>query len=447
MNDIGPYPLEWIDEYVARLRGFVVVREEDSLLIKVPNEAHKLNASAVGILKRLFAGEGILQLWESHGRSPQVQRDLYLFFVGLKQVLQGCVNERRPPEAVTTRPFSRRFSSLPVLSEVAVTYRCNLRCRFCYAGCGCTRSRESEPEMTTSEIRRVLRIIQEEAQVPSLSLTGGEPTLRKDLPELARYARQECGLRVNLISNGTLIDDVLAGELSDAGLTSAQVSLESHNEAIHDELTRANGSFRRTIAGIGHLRDHGIRVHTNTTLNRMNIETADAMPAFVRSLGLERFSMNLVIPTGTSRAMFPDINLRYGDVSEAVLRIQDQARRNNVEFLWYSPTPVCIFNPIQHQLGNKGCAACDGLLSVSPRGDVLPCSSWPEPLGNLLRDGFRKTWESARARRLREKECAPPRCHECENFDLCQGACPLYWEHFGYQELDRSGETHVVATS
>ena len=254
------YPLDWIDEYVARLRDFVVVREEDCLLIKVPNEAHKLNASGVAILKRLFAGERVRDLWASQGRSPEVRRDLYNFFIGLKRVLQGCIDERHLPEAVTSRPFSLDFNTLPVLSEVALTYRCNLRCRFCYAGCTCTRGSGDEGEMGTEEARRVLRIIREEAQAPSVSFTGGEPTLRGDLCALVRYAREDLGLRVNLITNGTLVDEALARDLEDAGLNSAQVSLESPDEAVHERLTQVAGSFHRTVEAIGHLRESGIRV-------------------------------------------------------------------------------------------------------------------------------------------------------------------------------------------
>ncbi|HIJ64807.1 MAG TPA: radical SAM protein [Candidatus Hydrogenedentes bacterium] len=464
------YPLEWIDEYVVRLRDYVFVREEDCLLIKVPNEAHKLNPSGIRIMKRLLGGEGILNLWGSYGSSARVRRDLYHFFVGLKQVLQGCLNEHDLPEVVVNRPFALGFNTLPVLSEVALTYRCNLDCGFCYAGCSCRRDGTKAPavvppakEMTSAEVREVLRIIREEAEVPSVSFTGGEPTLRDDLADLVRYARRELGLRVNLITNGTLIDGTLAKRLKAAGLNSAQVSLESPDDAVHDALTQVPGAHRRAVQGIKHLQENGIIVHTNTTINRRNIDSAIAMPAFVRSLGLERFSMNLVIPVGKSATVPPkvlyspvpeqglslicpgDLNLQYSEIPDLLLRIQEEAARCEVEFMWYSPTPICIFNPIQYRLGNKGCAACDGLLSVSPTGDVLPCSSWPESVGNLLHERFRDVWDSARARWMRDKAFAPLVCRDCADLALCQGGCPLYWEYFGHDELEKYGASYVAA--
>lgn len=440
-----PFPLEWIDDYVARLRAFIVVREEDSLLIKVPNEAHKLNPSGIRILGRLLAGETVVALWRSYGGTPEVRRDLYDFFVGLKQLLQGCLDERHPPRAVTRRPFTLGFSSLPILSEVALTYRCNLRCRFCYAGCGCHRD-DAAPEMTTDEVKRVLGIIRREAQVPSVSFTGGEPTLRADLPDLVRHAHHVLGLRVNLITNGTRIDAELATRLRDAGLASAQVSLEAPAAAAHDALTGQVGSFVLSVAAVDHLRAAGIRVHTNTTINRDNLDLVERMPWFVRDLGLERFSMNLVIPAGSAgSAVGHDVNVRYGELVTLLPAIHEQARLAGVEFMWYSPTPVCLFNPVAHGLGNKGCAACDGLLSVSPTGEVLPCSSWPEPVGSLLSEPFRDVWNSARGAWIRDKKSAPDGCGDCGDFALCQGACPLYWRHFGDEELDDRGGCHVAA--
>ncbi|OPZ23646.1 MAG: hypothetical protein BWZ02_03146 [Lentisphaerae bacterium ADurb.BinA184] len=319
-----------------------------------------------------------------------------------------------------------------MLSEVALTARCNLRCRFCYLDDGAA---TTGAEMDTAEVKRVLDTIRREAQVPSVSFTGGEPTLRPDLPELIRYARDEAGLRVNLITNGTRLTAALVAALREAGLHSAQVSVEAPEAGVHDTLTQVAGSHAESLAGVARLREAGIRVHTNTTANRLNLHLLARLPAFVKSLGLERFSLNMVIPCGRPGREFGGLNLRYEEMGPRVLEVQAEAARCGVEFMWYSPTPACLFNPVAHRLGNKGCAACDGLLSVSPSGDVLPCSSWPEPVGNLLRQPFRQVWRSRRARRLREKRAAPSACRRCDEFALCQGACPLYWRHFGYDEL------------
>jgi radical SAM protein with 4Fe4S-binding SPASM domain len=98
-------------------------------------------------------------------------------------------------------------------------------------------------------------------------------------------------------------------------------------------------------------------------------------------------------------------------------------------FYWYSPTPFCTYNPIARGHGNKSCAAADGLLSVAPDGSILPCSSWDEPIGNLLEKNFGELWFSEKARFYKEKHFAPVPCRTCDSFIACQGACPLYWRY------------------
>ena len=452
--------LTWVDSFIAEVKEYVFVREEDSLLILIPTQAYKLNDSACRILAALLDGAGIQQVLDKVGDTPETRQDLHYFFCDLRAVVSGCLRDGESRKAIENVPFERPFNTLPVLSEIALTYRCNLQCVFCYAACGCRREGEEgrgllgrlrrsrrAPEMSTAEAKRVISIIRHDAHVPSLSFTGGEPTLRGDLPELIRYARS-IGLRVNLITNGTTLTPRSVERLVRSDLNSAQVSLEGPSPKIHDALTTVPGSFDRTVQGIRLLRDAGIRVHTNTTISRGNIEHLGGIVALAKELEMPRLSMNMVIPTGTAAERPDEVWVTYTEIGDAVRLVRAEARRLDIEFLWYSPTPFCLFNPVAHGLGGKACAACDGLLSVSPKGDVLPCSSLDEPVGNLLTTDFRAVWTSPRAEYYKSKSYAHEVCHACEDFDICCGACPLYWRAFGYDELTGSGagvreEAHV----
>ena len=109
--------------------------------------------------------------------------------------------------------------------------------------------------------------------------------------------------------------------------------------------------------------------------------------------------------------------------------------------MWYSPTPICLFNPITAGFGNKGCSACEGLLSVDPKGNILPCSSWSEPIGNLLEEGFETVWFNKRSEYIRDKRAAPSECRECRDFAVVRvhARCILTpmavknWYPFGIQ--------------
>lgn len=424
--------LSWVDPLLSNARSYISVRVEDQLLIKKPNHVVKLNQSGAQILHQLLSGRSLPSLFATL-RARQCQ-DVAVFLHAVRAHLE---NRSLGPEhpAVDEVPFALGFCQYPVLSEIALTYRCNLRCKFCYAGCNCTRpSDHQDGEMSPENLRKVLNCIRFDAKVPSVSFTGGEPSILPELPDYVAYAKR-LDMRVNLISNGTLLDDRLIERLVSAGLDSAQISLEGTTAKLHDDIVQRPGSFARAVKAIHGLREAGVYVHTNTTLHGHNLQDGLNFPRFVgRELGLERFSMNMVIPVGSSRQN-GQVPLRYTEVAPQVKAIQQASQREEVEFMWYSPLPQCLFNTVTEGLGNKGCAACDGLISVAPNGDVLPCASFDRPVGNLLTQSFDEIWNGPSACFLREKREVPAICAACPDFTVCQGACPLYWECFGPREL------------
>ena len=428
--------LAWIDGFVKSISEHVYVRDKDSLLILLPNQAYKLNPTGIYLLKQTLDGRSITDVMGNRLNNDAAVQDVHDFFCDVRALMMGCLGEGGDRRAVETIPFQRPHNALPVLSEIALTYRCNLSCRFCYAGYKCTKKPDSR-EMTTDQVKRILDIIRHDAEVPSVSWTGGEPTLRDDLVELTQYA-SNLGMRVNLITNGTNLTAELADSLKAAGLRSAQVSLEGPNSEVHDSLTQVSGSFDRTINGVSILKDAGIHVHTNTTVNRINSEHLRGIVSLSKKLGLDRLSMNMVIPCGS--APDADVTITYTKMADLIDDVKKAAREYGIEFMWYSPTPYCIFNPIAARLGGKSCAACDGLLSVAPNGDILPCSSLPESIGNLLKTRFDKLWNNRKARYWRGKMFAKGICKKCPQFDLCTGACPIYWNAMGYGELKNIGD-------
>jgi len=436
--------LAWIDDFTASIRPYVRVRLEDRLLILVPNEVYKLNPTGLAVLKHLLDGGTIAEVIARCDGNDQQLLSIHEFFCDLHALMRGCLGEGYGRRSVNVVPFEQPFNVLPVLSEIALTYRCNLRCSFCYAGCSCTAGQTNTAEMSTSQVKRTIDIISEEAQVPSVSFTGGEPTLRDDLPDLVVYARAR-RMRVNLITNGTTATENLVKKLTEAGLNSVQVSLEGGSSEVHDGLTRVAGSFARTLRGIDLYRKAGFHVHTNTTVSRGNAGDLDNLVSLVSSIGLDKLSMNMIIPTG-SAGRSHDLGLRYTDIGPVVLRLKDRASGLGLKFLWYSPTPMCIFNPVAEGLGNKSCAACDGLLSVAPDGGVLPCSSYFRSVGNILKTRFRRLWSSRAARYFNRKKFLPRACKGCQHVDACAGGCPLYWDHYGFSELEEARRNHVTAS-
>jgi len=425
--------LRWADEFVRRIRPYVFVRTEDLLLIKRPNRAVKLNRTGAVILKFLLDGGTLRRLSCALRHDGSKLRAVQQFLLAVKLQLEEDPAVLCSPAVVET-PFTPPFSRYPVLSELALTYRCNLRCRFCYAGCN--RSAPPLPgggELSAAQFTEVIRRLYRDAKVPSISFTGGEPLLVKELPRHIGTAKH-LGMRVNLITNGTLIDGSAARRLQRAGLDSAQVSIEGVSARTHNAIVGGD-AYDRALAGLHALQEAGIAVHSNTTINLLNARECTAFPRFARDvLRTERFSMNLMIPTGSARRN-ASLQLRYRQVGSLLERIKAASEEAGVEFMWYSPVPLCLFNSIAAGLGNRGCSACDGLVSIAPDGALLPCASYWEPLGNILEDGFERLWRRERACFMREKRFAPESCRRCEDFAACDGGCPLYWRVFGREEL------------
>jgi len=438
--------VDWIDDYVGRIKPYVRVREEDSLLIKIPNETYKLNAQGIRLLKFIIAGGSAVKVVESYPpeRRDTVSLDIYYFFRDLMALLKGCYSENDERKAVEIKRFELGYNSLPVLSEIAVTYRCNLACRFCYAGCGCRRD-EEHPDLPAAALKEILGIIKNEAEVPSVSFTGGEPLMRPEVPELVAHAKS-LGMWANIITNGTLAVADKVKALKEAGLDSAQVSLEAGAADLHDRITSRSGAFERTVKGVENFMKAGIRVHTNTTVSGLNKDKLEGILDLVKSMGLDKFSMNLLTPVGSAGKNFDETFVSYTEAGPIVERVRKMAEARGLEFMWYSPTPMCIFNPVSHGLGNKGCAACDGLLSVAPDGDVLPCSSYPKPMGNILKEKgkFKEMWNRPGFAWFRAKKFAHEVCGKCEHLAVCNGGCPLYWEKTGYAELLPAAEACVA---
>lgn len=453
----GRPDLSWANGFWKSVRDYVFVREEDRVVILPPNMVYKTNETGLKILAMLDSG---LRFDKIPGMDDEKLRDIASFLSDIRDICEG--------REVTTElvAFGFDFNRLPILGEIALTYRCNNRCLFCYAGCGaggsCGRGGRlkksvfekngvgidvAQPrfgaggvnaEMNARDIERIIDIFREKAKIPFFSFTGGEPLLREDLERFIAYAAKR-HLRVNLITNGTLASRERARSLYRAGLRTAQVSLESPDEGIHDHLCGAQGAHARTLVGIEALQTAGIRVQTNSTLTAPNRESLLEMPAYLKSLGVGRFSMNLYIPAANAdRAA--ELFVSYSNTGAFVDEVRKRARSAGLAFFWYSPTPLCVYNPIARGLGNKSCAAADGLLSVSPGGDILPCSSYPESLGNLLEKDFAEAWFSERASYFKNKRYAPESCSRCGSFTACQAACPLYWDYAGYGELERAAE-------
>lgn len=303
--------------------------------------------------------------------------------------------------------------------DLALTYKCNNNCIHCYAG-----EATVERELTTEEWKKVIDKIYS-LGIPQILFTGGEPTLRKDLVELVAYS-QKVGLVTGLVTNGRkLSDKKLVSELVKAGLDYAQITLESHKPELHDKITQVPGSWSETVAGIKNMLETTVYVSVNMTLNKWNIKEAIEIVDFLHELGLPRFSCNGLIYAGKGTKIAEEFAVSEKELLEILPKIRDKAHEYNMEFTWFTPTKYCKLNPIELGLGIKCCTAAKITMCIEPDGDVLPCQSYFENVGNILRDKWEKIWNHPLCISIRKREYAPEGCRECVLFSVCGAGCPL----------------------
>ncbi len=309
---------------------------------------------------------------------------------------------------------------IPISAHLDITWRCNERCVHCYL------DHDAKGEMSTEEIKDVIRQL---ADVGTffLSVSGGEPLLRRDCFEILEYARS-LRFQTKLKTNAVMIGPKEAARIKNLGLEKVQISLYSHRAEVHDAITKLPGSFRRTINAIKLLKEQNVAVSITNVLMQFNSTHARAVKQLAKELDVE-FTID---PTIT-----PMIN---GDTSTTKLGISldelysvmhDEEFVGNVgEFC----DPISTVD--DDVLEGYSCSAGHTLAYISPFGDVFPCVSFPMPCGSVRKQKFSDIWfHSPAFTELREVHVRDLHtCSSCSHTAYCS-RCP----GLAYMEGDMRG--------
>ena len=313
-------------------------------------------------------------------------------------------------------PFSSQPSA-PYRMDLAITYRCNNDCSHCYNA----RSRDY-PELATKKWHQILDMLWD-IGIPHIIFTGGEPTLREDLPELIAHAEQN-GQITGINTNGRrLSDSKYVDSLVNAGLDHVQITLESHKPDIHDSMVNTPGAWKQTTAGIRNVLETSLYVMTNTTMLTDNSPMLKETLEFLAGIGVPTIGLNALIYSGRGLSVNTGIAERE---LPSLLNIAREVTSNySQRLIWYTPTQYCNFDPMQLELGVKGCTAAMYNMCIEPNGDVIPCQSYYSSLGNILITPWPNIWSHELSINLRERNNVPEKCSVCSLVTECGGGCPL----------------------
>jgi radical SAM protein with 4Fe4S-binding SPASM domain len=315
----------------------------------------------------------------------------------------------------------------PYRMDLALTYRCQNDCGHCYNE---TKEKEElNPEKWKAIIERLW-----EVGIPHIVFTGGEPTLFVKLGELVARS-EEFGQVTGLVTNGrNLRKPGYLKELVRLGLDHVQITVLSHRESVHDELSGDKGAWKETIEGLKVALGEDLYVSTNTTIMRRNIGDIEETARFLVAIGVKNIAFNSIIRSGRGEEAE---GITFEELASILTKLKTIAEESKVKLIWYSPTPYCEFNPVNYGFGIKQCTACSINMAIEPDGTVLPCQSYYEPLGNILTDPWEKIWDNSLCRDIRERKYLPEKCAGCKLDQVCGGGCPLSLKKGEYICTDR----------
>ena len=317
-------------------------------------------------------------------------------------------------------PFSKPPTA-PYRMDLALTYRCNNDCRHCYND-----PARKSVELSTAEWKQVLDKVWQ-LGIPHVVFTGGEPTLRDDLPELVSHA-EKLSMVTGINTNGRrLKDENYVKTLVNSGLDHVQITLESHDRAIHDEIVDHPGAWEQTMAGIQNAVRSKLFVMTNTTLLKNNLVELEKTLQFLSDLKVPTIGLNGLIYSGRGASV--KAGIQEQDLPDLLSLATFFTQTHGQRLIWYTPTQYCHFDPVSSGLGVKGCTAALYNMCIEPDGSVLPCQSYYHSLGNFLTDQWENIWDHPLAQSIRAKHYLQDKCHSCNLLSECGGGCPLFIEN------------------
>lgn len=319
-----------------------------------------------------------------------------------------------------------------------ITRRCNLKCIHCYAKANET---SSEDELSTAEGKKLLDDLAGFG-VPVILFSGGEPLVRKDLPELASYAVEK-GMRAVISTNGTLITDNVAKELKDIGLSYVGISLDG-TEKVNDRFRGVNGAFKSAINGIKSCKKAGIKVGLRFTVNNHNGNEIPAIFDILEDMDIPRVCFYHLVYAGRGSKMIEE-DLSHEKSREIVDLIIDKTRS-----LHERGKPKEVLTVDNHADGpylylrllkedpdraaevlkllemNDGNNSGRGIGCVSWDGEVYADQFWRHySFGNIKERPFSEIWTDTSEplmKKLKEKKKhVKGKCASCRWLDICGG--------------------------
>jgi AdoMet-dependent heme synthase len=298
-----------------------------------------------------------------------------------------------------------------------LTRNCNLDCVHCRARAS---SRKYENELSLDECKKVLDDVAAFAS-PTIILTGGEPLLRDDIYEIARYGTNK-GLRMVIAVNGTLVDQKAAARLKESGILRVSMSLDGKDRTRHDDFRRVAGSFDAVMKASAIFNDIGLPFQINTTVTKLNMGDLGDIYDLVKSIGAVAWHVFLLVPVGRGEGLKGE-ELNAAMYEDVLHWLYDVEERQEMEMkVTCAPHYYRIVKEKGGTPKSAGCLAGKSFLFISHTGIAQPCGYLEVGCGDVRKDGVQKVWEeSPQFATIRDFRQYKGKCGQCRFLAICGG--------------------------
>ncbi len=321
-----------------------------------------------------------------------------------------------------------------------VTRNCNLSCVHCRAAA--THGPYSG-ELDTNAAFTVLDQIAELGR-PIVILTGGEPLLRSDIFDIARYGTDK-GLRMVMAPNGTLITEASARKMADAGIRRISVSLDGATAESHDRFRGVEGAYDGAVRGIEIARAAGVEFQVNTTVTKSNMDQVPRIQELAESMGAAAHHIFLLVPTGrgkyiveqeiTAREYEDVLNWFYDQKARTDLQLKATCAPHFYRILRQrarAEGKTVTFQTHGLDAVTRGCLGGTGFCFISHRGIVQPCGFLDINCGDVTTTSFKDIWTGSEVfLKLRDYDRLEGKCGVCEYNRVCGGCRARAYEATG----------------
>lgn len=313
-----------------------------------------------------------------------------------------------------------------------ITGRCNLNCIHCRSS---STMGSDEGDFTLEEARKFIDDITSFAQ-PVVVLSGGEPLLRKDVFDIAAYGTSK-GLRMALATNGALVDDSVCGKIKESGIRIVSLSLDGSTAEIHDDFRKQPGAFQQTLRAAELFKKHGIEFLINSSFTKRNQKDIPNVYKLAKEIGATAWYMFMIVPMGRGEDLMAEL-ISKEDYDE-ILKWHFEMELEEKDMLVRPTCAPHYYRIVQQEAkargldferrnlkfgtgGGKGCIAAQSIAFIGSRGEVQPCSYFPQSAGNVKKQHFKEIWENSQLfKDMRSFKDYKGRCGSCEYLSVCGG--------------------------